>query len=116
MARTLWPLMLCMHLPNTVFVALAAWQPQSLPLVSAAVALEQFGYGFGFTAVILFMMQFVAHSRYQTAHYALATGVIQYAGNYWCVYEAERFIPSGLVAVLFCLMVPQEKLKSVVLK
>ena len=37
--------------------------------------------------------------------YALATGVIQYAGNYWSIYEAERFVPSGLVAVLFCLMV-----------
>lgn len=37
--------------------------------------------------------------------FALATGVIQYAGNYWAVYEAERYVPSGLVAVLFCLMV-----------
>ena len=54
--RMLWPLMLCMHLPNTVFVALALWQPQSLPLVSAAVALEQFGYGFGFTAYMVYML------------------------------------------------------------
>jgi len=36
---------------------------------------------------------------------ALATGIVQYSGNYWSVYEAERHIPSGLVAVLFCLMV-----------
>ncbi|MBB4843367.1 drug/metabolite transporter (DMT)-like permease [Paucibacter oligotrophus] len=35
----------------------------------------------------------------------LATGIVQYGGNYWSVYEAERHIPSGLVAVLFCLMV-----------
>ena len=35
----------------------------------------------------------------------LATGIVQYSGNYWSVYEAERHIPSGLVAVLFCLMV-----------
>jgi drug/metabolite transporter (DMT)-like permease len=34
-----------------------------------------------------------------------ATGIVQYSGNYWSVYEAERHIPSGLVAVLFCLMV-----------
>jgi PAT family beta-lactamase induction signal transducer AmpG len=34
--RLLWPLMLCMHLPNTVFVALAVWQPSNLWLVSAA--------------------------------------------------------------------------------
>lgn len=35
----------------------------------------------------------------------LATGIVQYSGNYWSVYEAERHIPTGLVAVLFCLMV-----------
>ena len=35
----------------------------------------------------------------------LATGIVQYSGNYWSVYEAERHIPSGLVAVLFSLMV-----------
>lgn len=37
--------------------------------------------------------------------WVLLAGVIQYGGNYWAVYEAERFIPSGLVAVLFALMV-----------
>ncbi|PZP32913.1 MAG: EamA family transporter [Roseateles depolymerans] len=35
----------------------------------------------------------------------LATGIVQYSGNYLSVYQAERHIPSGLVAVLFCLMV-----------
>lgn len=35
----------------------------------------------------------------------LATGIVQYSGNYYSVYEAERHIPTGLVAVLFCLMV-----------
>jgi len=35
----------------------------------------------------------------------LATGIVQYSGNYWSVYEAERHIPTGLVAVLFSLMV-----------
>jgi len=37
--------------------------------------------------------------------WVMLAGVIQYGGNYWAVYEAERFIPSGLVAVLFALMV-----------
>ncbi|MFN8650348.1 MAG: MFS transporter [Gemmatimonadales bacterium] len=76
--RVLWPLMLCMHLPNLVFVALAVWQPAHLPLVSAAVALEQFGYGFGFTAYLVFMLMVAAGpggtSAYKTAHYALCTG------------------------------------------
>jgi MFS transporter, PAT family, beta-lactamase induction signal transducer AmpG len=74
--RALLPLVVAMNLPNLAFYLLALWQPQELWLISAAVSLETFGYGFGFVAVILFMMQFVAGSRYPTAHYALATGVM----------------------------------------
>ncbi|HLL19585.1 MAG TPA: MFS transporter [Rubrivivax sp.] len=76
----LWPLMICMHVPNTVFIALAWWQPQSLGLVSAAVAFEQFGYGFGFTAYMVYMLMVASSdghggdSEHKTAHYALCTG------------------------------------------
>ncbi len=72
--RALWTLVIAMNLPNLAFYALAVWQPESRGLIAAAVSLETFGYGFGFVAVILFMMQLVAGSRYQTAHYAIATG------------------------------------------
>ncbi len=85
--RTLWPLMISMHAPNTVFIALAIWQPQTLWLVSAGVALEQFGYGFGFTAYMVFMLMVasgppgpigpdgtVGTNPHKTAHYALCTG------------------------------------------
>lgn len=85
--RLLWPLVLCMHLPNTVFVALALWQPQQLALVSAAVAVEQFGYGLGFTAYMVYMLMVAGGhdgapgtdgaggaNPHQTAHYALCTG------------------------------------------
>jgi len=74
--RALLPLVVAMNLPNLAFYLLALWQPTSLWVISAAVSLETFGYGFGFVAVILFMMQLVAASRFQTAHYALATGVM----------------------------------------
>jgi len=74
----LWPLMLCMHVPNGLFVALAAWQPQSLAVISAAVAVEQFGYGFGFTAYMVFMLMVAGgpdgQAPHRTAHYALCTG------------------------------------------
>ncbi|MCV2353319.1 MFS transporter [Paucibacter sp. B2R-40] len=69
----LW-LLLAMNLPNLAFYLLAMFQPTDLWAISLAVSLETFGYGFGFVAVILFMMQFVAKSKYQTAHYAIATG------------------------------------------
>ena len=76
--RLLWPLVLCMHLPNTVFVALAVWQPDSLAVVSVAVAVEQFGYGLGFTAYMVAMLMIaggaVGSAVHKTAHYALCTG------------------------------------------
>ena len=72
--RLLWPLMLSMHVPNLVFVALAASQPSNLWLVSAALAVEQFGYGFGFTAYMVFMLMVAGQGEHKTAHYALCTG------------------------------------------
>lgn len=75
--RAMLTLVLAMNLPNLAFWLLALAQPQDVWLIAAAVSLETFGYGFGFVAVILFMMQFVATSRYPTAHYALATGFMQ---------------------------------------
>ncbi|MDE2146542.1 MAG: MFS transporter [Burkholderiales bacterium] len=78
LARTLWPLMLAMHLPNLVFVALAWGQPGSLWLVGAAIGLEQFGYGFGFTAYMVYMLMVAGgpagDNPHKTAHYALCTG------------------------------------------
>jgi len=76
--RTLWPLMICMHVPNLLFVWLAWAQPDSLLLVSAALAVEQFGYGFGFTAYMVFMLMVAGGNDgtavHKTAHYALCTG------------------------------------------
>ena len=73
LARWLWPMVAAIHLPNLLFVALAAWQPPSLLLVTAAVAAEQFGYGFGFAAYLMVMI-WVAEGPAKTAHYALCTG------------------------------------------
>jgi PAT family beta-lactamase induction signal transducer AmpG len=56
-----------------VFVLLAWLQPSSLYLIGAAVAVEQFGYGFGFTAYLLYMMM-LAEGEHPTAHYAICTG------------------------------------------
>ena len=71
--RMLWPMLLATHVPNLVFVVLASLQPENLALVAAAIATEQFGYGFGFTAYMVYMMR-VAEGEHQTAHYSLCTG------------------------------------------
>jgi len=71
--RALWPMVFAMHLPDLVFVYLATVQPQHLTTVSAFIAIEQFGYGFGFTSLMLYMMM-VAQGEHKTAHYAICTG------------------------------------------
>lgn len=71
--RALWPLVLMMHVPNAVFVFLALSQPANLLLVSSALAVEQFGYGLGFTAYLMYMI-LVADGPHKTAHYAICTG------------------------------------------
>jgi PAT family beta-lactamase induction signal transducer AmpG len=75
--RALPWLIIAMNLPNLVFFYLSTTLPDNLTIVGAALSIEMFGYGFGFVGLILFMMQVVAVGKYQTAHYALATGVMQ---------------------------------------
>ena len=69
----LWPMLLAIHLPDAVFIWLAYSQPANLVVVGAGVAVEQFGYGFGFTAFMLYMI-YIARGEHRTAHYAICTG------------------------------------------
>jgi len=71
--RLLWPMILAMNLPNLVFIYLALVQPSSVVLISSLLAVEQFGYGFGFAAYMLYMIM-IARGENQTAHYAICTG------------------------------------------
>jgi PAT family beta-lactamase induction signal transducer AmpG len=70
-------LILAMNVPNVVFYYLSMAQPDSLGVVTASLAAEMFGYGFGFVGMILFIMQVIASGPYQTAHYALGSGFMQ---------------------------------------
>ena len=70
--RSLWPMAMALTLPCLSFVFLAAYQPQNIGLISACVALDQFGYGFGFTAYMLYLIYF-SDGEYKTAHYSLCT-------------------------------------------
>ncbi len=69
----LWPMLLAIHLPDAVFIYLAHAQPANLALIQACVAVEQFGYGFGFTAYVMYMIH-VSRGPHATAHYAICTG------------------------------------------
>lgn len=69
----LWWMVAAMNLPNLVYVFLSYAMPSSLWVVGASVAVEQFGYGFGFTAYMLYMI-YISEGKHKTAHFALTTG------------------------------------------
>ena len=70
--KSLWTMAGCMTLPCITFVYLAICQPENLVLTSIAIAIEQFGYGFGFTAYMLYMMYF-SEGELKTSHYSICT-------------------------------------------
>ncbi|MEM1116375.1 MAG: MFS transporter [Bacteroidota bacterium] len=72
--RWLWPMVLAINAPNVVYLLLAVFEPQSFVLINVAVMVEQFGYGFGFSALLLYAI-YVADGPNKTAHYAIATGL-----------------------------------------
>jgi PAT family beta-lactamase induction signal transducer AmpG len=69
----LWPMVFIMHLPDAVFIYLSYARPENFGLIVGSIVLEQFGYGFGFTAYMLYMIH-IARGAHQTAHYAICTG------------------------------------------
>jgi PAT family beta-lactamase induction signal transducer AmpG len=81
----LWPMMLCVHIPNFVFVYMAATQPTEIAIVAACIMIEQLGYGFGFAAYLMFMImvadggadgkfESLGSNPHKTAHYSICTG------------------------------------------
>ncbi len=66
-------MVVAINLPNAVYVFLSYTMPESYLIVNVAVALEQFGYGFGFTAYMLYMIYFADGPR-KTSHFAICTG------------------------------------------
>lgn len=70
--KSLWIMAAALTLPSFVYCYLSMAQPESLWLIGTAVSFEQFGYGFGFTAYMMYMMYF-SEGKYKTAHYAICT-------------------------------------------
>lgn len=68
----LWPMVWAISLPDIVYVYLSYTQPDNLVLISSCLFTEQLGYGFGFTAYMLFLIYY-ARGTHETAHYAIAT-------------------------------------------
>jgi PAT family beta-lactamase induction signal transducer AmpG len=71
----IWIMVFAMHLPDLVFVYLSQAMPDNFHLINLCVAVEQFGYGFGFTAYTMFMIM-VSEGEYKTVYYAISTGIM----------------------------------------
>lgn len=73
--RWLWPMVLAITVPDAVYIVLAYFQPTDLFWIGLSVFVEQFGYGFGFTAYMLYLIYF-SKGKSSTAHYAFCTGIM----------------------------------------
>ncbi len=109
----LWWMLGAINIPHLLYVFLSFVQPSSFAVVTACVGLEQFGYGFGFTAYAMYMI-YISEGEYKTSHYAIATGfmalgmmlpgmvsgLIQQAVGYqlFFVWVFVSFIPSFIIA------------------
>lgn len=70
--RWLWPMVCAITLPDVVYIYLSCALPTDLVVVNVCVFFEQFGYGFGFTAYMLYLIYY-SRGAYKTSHYALCT-------------------------------------------
>jgi len=68
----LWWMLIAINLPNAVYIYLSYALPESFFMILSAVAIEQFGYGFGFTAYMLYMI-YISDGEHKTAHFAITT-------------------------------------------
>lgn len=104
--KSIWWMAACMTLPCLTFVYLAIGQPDNLFAISTAIAIEQFGYGFGFTAYMLYMMYF-SEGEFKTSHYAICTAFMalsmmipgMFAGY---LQEAVGYINFFWIVILCC--------------
>lgn len=107
--KWLWPMALSMLLTILTFVYLGYYQPESLLVINICVFIEQFGYGFGFTAYMLYLIYF-SRGEHKTAHYAMCTGFMalgmmvpgMFAGWLQELLGYERFF----VWVMICSIIP----------
>lgn len=106
--KCLWPMSLSLALPCGVYVFLAAAQPSSTAVISACVAFDQFGYGFGFTAYMLYMMYF-SRGEFATAHYSLCTAFMALSmmipGLFAGFLQESLGYPGFFVIVMACCLV-----------
>lgn len=103
--RSLWPMVLSMNIPNLLYIWAAYTHPDK-SWVTLIVGCDQFGYGFGFAAYLVYQMFLTQGSKYPTAHYAVSTGLMALGAMFAGIvsgYIQERVGYAGFfVATLVC--------------
>ncbi len=107
--KRMLPIMVCsMYLPKLAFVFLSFAQPENFLVICGAVAVEQLGYGFGFTAFMLYMLYF-ADGPHKTAHYAICTGFMALGmmlPGFWSGWLSEMIGYQHFFVWVICSAVP----------
>ncbi|MDD3715522.1 MAG: MFS transporter [Candidatus Marinimicrobia bacterium] len=70
--KWIWWFAIMINVPNAVYIFLSYVQPSSLWVIVPCVSFETFGYGFGFTAYMMYMI-YISKGEYKTSHYAICT-------------------------------------------
>ena len=104
--KWLWPMVCAITLPDLVYVYFAYDLPSNFLIVNIGVFIEQFGYGFGFTAYMLYLIYY-SRGNYKTSHYALCTAFMAlsmmipglFAG---ALQEAVGYKYFFLIVIAFC--------------
>lgn len=73
LGRWLMPMILALNIPNALYILLSVWQPDTIIFPTMVVMVEQFGYGFGFAAYLMYLI-YLSDGISKTSHYAIATG------------------------------------------
>lgn len=106
--RWLWPMVMAITIPDLVYVYLSCALPSSLLIINTCIFLEQFGYGFGFSAYMLYLIYY-SQGEHKTAHYALCTAFMAlsmmipglFAG---ALQEAVGYRAFFVIVVVCCVM------------
>ena len=72
--KWIWWMALGINIPNVVYIFMSYTMPSNLYVINSMIAIEQFGYGFGFTGYMLYMLYIAGQGKHETAHFALTTG------------------------------------------
>lgn len=99
-----WPLAIAMHLPNLLYLWAAATHPD-IRLIGIVAFVDQMGYGIGFAAYMVYLMQVAQRSNFRTSHYAIATGLgvlcIQLSGILSGIIQTNFGYVNFFIAVMF---------------